>query len=242
MDLFCGASNVGVNVCADKVLCNDANHQVIKLMNKIKNCNTEMLLKQIGLYINKYNLTKQNKDGYLQLRKDYNKDKDTIKLYTLACYSFNNQIRFNRKDEFNTPFGCRSFNNKTIERFKIFASKLRSINIVFSDRDFRSFNMQSLNKNDFVYLDPPYYNSTATYNENNGWSEKDEFDLREVVIDLDSKGIKFALSNNLSKNVTLYRFATDNEFKIQHLVYDYSNCNYQKKPAKRDMEVVITNY
>jgi hypothetical protein len=46
-------------------------------------------------------------------------------------------------------------------------------------------------------LDPPYLISTATYNENGGWSKNDEQDLLKQLDKLDRKGIKFALSNVL---------------------------------------------
>ena len=49
----------------------------------------------------------------------YNKstEKDPIDLFILICYSFNHQIRFNSKGEYNMPFGKnRSQFNKTIEQ------------------------------------------------------------------------------------------------------------------------------
>ena len=49
-------------------------------------------------------------------------DKNILDLFVLICYSFNHQIRFNNKHEFNTSFGKErsSFNNnikKNIENF-----------------------------------------------------------------------------------------------------------------------------
>ncbi|WP_306306929.1 DNA adenine methylase [Helicobacter cinaedi] len=37
--------------------------------------------------------------------------------------------------------------------------------------------MSKINENDFVYIDPPYLITCATYNENGGWDEQDEKDL-----------------------------------------------------------------
>ncbi len=62
-------------------------------------------------------------------------------------------------------------------------------------------------------MDSPYLISTATYNENGGWSKNDEQDLLEQLDKLDRQGIKFALSKktkqekvHLFKNVLLFYF------------------------------------
>jgi len=59
-------------------------------------------------------LSSYNKDGFNRLRNDFNdkKEKDDeyyLMLYLLIVYSFNNQLRFNRKGEFNLPVGKRDF-------------------------------------------------------------------------------------------------------------------------------------
>lgn len=43
-------------------------------------------------------------------------------------------------------------------------------------------------------MNSPYLISTATYNENGGWSKNDEQDLLKQLDKLDRQGIKFALS------------------------------------------------
>lgn len=94
-----------------------------------------------------------------------------------------------------------------------------------------------------VYCDPPYFNSIATYNEQGGWTEKNELQLRELLIQLHNKNIKWALSNNLTTNINLGKWANDNEFKINYLNGTYGNCNYHKKDKlNKDIEVLITNY
>ena len=50
----------------------------------------------------------------------------------------------------------------------------------------------------FVYADPPYLITCATYNEQGGWTEKDEYDLLAFLDNLSKNRIKFALSNVLS--------------------------------------------
>ena len=48
------------------------------------------------------------------------------------------------------------------------------------------------------YADPPYLITCAAYNENNGWTERDECDLLKFLDSVHASGIRFALSNVLS--------------------------------------------
>ena len=47
VDIFCGGCNVGVNVCAQHVICNDSNSKLIGLYNYLKNTDVESFLNQI---------------------------------------------------------------------------------------------------------------------------------------------------------------------------------------------------
>ena len=72
---------------------------------------------------------------------------------------------------------------------------------------------------------------------------KNELELRELLVQLHKKQIKFALSNNLTTNTNLEQWAIDNEFKINYLNSTYGNCNYHKlDKSDKDIEVFIMNY
>lgn len=86
---------------------------------------------------------------------------------------------------------------------------------------------------------PPYFNSTATYNENNGWNNADE---NELLIMLETANVKWALSNNFKTNPNLKEWAERNGYIIHYLNGGYGNCNYHKKDKSEDIEVLITNY
>lgn len=91
----------------------------------------------------------------------------------------------------------------------------------------------------FCIVIPPYFNSTATYNENGGWTNADEEDLRDMLA---VSNVKWALSNNQKTNLTLKDWAKGHGYKIHYLNTTYGNCNYQKKDKTKDTEVLITNY
>lgn len=246
VDLFTGGCNVAVNVNANKVIANDLCTQVIDTYKGIQNNTTEENIKMIEEIINKYNLTKENKEGYLELRNSYNDgNKEWYVFYTLLAYSFNNQIRFNKKGEFNMPFGKgrSSFNPTLKKKFEDFSNAIHNKNIKFTNNDFKKLNIDKLKDDDFVYLDPPYLVTEATYN--TGWNEETEKELLSLCDRLNEKGIKFAISNvlehNGSKNEILINWSKN--YNVNYLDYDYSNCNYHKKDnGHKSIEVLITNY
>ena len=99
----------------------------------------------------------------------------------------------------------------------------------------------------FFYADPPYLITCATYNEQDGWTEKDEYDLLVYLEELDKKGIRFALSNVLEskgkKNVILADWiGKHKQFKAISLDYDYNNSNYHTKREGVTREVLVVNY
>lgn len=248
VDLFAGGGNVSVNVKAEKVVFNDLMWQVPEMLQKFKKIGVEESLRKIDGYISSYDLSKENKEGYLALRELYNKGKsDSLMLYTLICYSFNNQIRFNNKGAYNMPFGKdrSSFNQTLREKFIIFVQRLQSMEIQFSSKDFRELDLDTLGENDFVYCDPPYLITVASYNENGGWGEQAERDLLAKLDTLDKAGVKFGLSNVFEskgkENIILKEWAKG--YTVHYLDHTYSNCSYHKKDKQsKDIEVFITNY
>ena len=88
--------------------------------------------------------------------------------------------------------------------------------------------------------------TTATYNENGGWSEDKEASLLSYIDDLNSKNIKFALSNvfeNKGKSNSLLKDWSE-KYNVHYLNYSYNNCNYQAKDKSKNStsEILITNY
>jgi DNA adenine methylase Dam len=248
VDLFCGGFNVGVNVEANKIIGNDLCKEVIEVYKGIQKEGLENSLNLIKNEISKYNLSKTNEEGFKQIRNFYNEgNKEWYIFYAMLTHAFNYQIRFNKKGEYNMPFGRnRSYFNPTLERnFIKFAKAIEEKNIIFTNHNFKDLKINLLNKDDFVYLDPPYLITCASYNEQGGWNEEEEYSLLNLCDNLNNNSIKFALSNVLEhkglKNEILMKWA--NSYKIHYLNYNYNNCNYQDKNKNSEtIEVLITNY
>lgn len=271
LDLFSGGGNVGINSLSSKIIFNDLNDKLIDLIKFIKETNTDVLLKQIDNIIERYDLSntslygysyynsdssrglaEYNKRRFLKLRDDFN-DKvlagkvDHLMLYVLIVYSFNNQIRFNRKGLFNLPVGKRDFNSKMRSKLMLFSEKLKSKDVQFMKKDFREILLDDFSQETFIYCDPPYLITNATYNENGMWTEKEEKDLLEFLDKANEKGFRFALSNVLKsknkKNDILYNWIESKGYYCNSLNKSYSNSNYHRKNKNSiSEEVLITNY
>lgn len=273
VDLFCGGCDVGINVDCDIVIFNDLDKNIISLCKTFQDLDKEITFDTIDKIIEKYGLSRTsrggyslygcnssaglssyNKEKYLNLRRDLNSrmTKDYyyyIMLYILIVYSFNNQIRFNKSGEFNLPVGKRDFNSKMKNKLSKYIDRLKSGNYSFCCIDFREFRLEQLSVNSFIYVDPPYLVSCATYNEQNGWSEEHEEHLLSFLDRVHSKGIRFALSNVIrskgKENKLLIKWLTKNSniYKRINLKYNYSNSNYQTKgKSLKTEEVLIINY
>lgn len=266
VDLFCGGGNVGMNVPSNKVVLNDINKEALDVLQWFNENNSHNIVNEIINVIHEYNLSETNKNGYeyygcnsnsgvasynkekyLKLRSDYNNGrKDVVTFYTMLIYAFNNQIRFNDKGEFNIPVNKRDFNSNLQKNLVNFVDRMKEKTIRISNNDFRKLKINKLKHNDFVYLDPPYLITTASYNESDGWNEKLENNLYILCDQLNDKGIKFAMSN-----VTYHKGKTNDsliewsrKYKINELNYTYKNSNYQTKDRSDNgsVEVLITNY
>ena len=262
VDLFTGGGNIAANVKANKIVANDCEENIIGIYKTFqKYDNVDELIAQIEEIIKTYGLTIDNTEAYNKFRNDYNNLKTSqgnyplpissynmdILLYVLICYSFNHQYRFNSKGEFNMPFGKeRSQWNENMKNNLInFHRQIKEKDIVFLNKDFRQLKVDKLGINDFVYCDPPYLITCATYNEKDGWNQECEEDLLNLLDELNTKKIKFALSNVLySKGKTNdLLIEWSKKYNVHHLDYTYQNCNYHTKDkTNKSDEVLITNY
>ena len=259
-DLFSGSGVVSINSNANKYIINDINKYLYDLYNLFKTNDSEGIINHIENRIDEFGLarerTKRNeyldkkkieeyKLAYSNFRNLYNENKNVFDFYTLMFYSFSQQFRFGKNGKFNMPCGndCFSEKNKDyIVNGCNFFSK-PSVNIYSHSYEY-ILEKYPPHVNDFVYLDPPYLNTTATYNENNGWSKEDELKLYSVCEDLNKNNIRFAMSNVFENkgiiNTNLIEWCEKNNFKV----YDFKNFSYTAcgKGNSNAKEVLITNY
>ena len=252
-DIFGGGASISLNVKSKYVYYNDIVNYVSEMFNELKGKDSEECLNKIRETVNTYKLSKTNEEGFKQLRKYYNKgNKNWYIFYTLICYSFNNQFRFNNNKEYNSSFGkyksC--FSKITENKFKNFMNRLNNIDIVFDSKDFREIDYSDADNNDLVYFDPPYLITCGNYNDGKrgfrGWKQQDDIDLMNLCDKLHKQGTRFCMSNVLENKGKSNDILKDwcKKYNTIHLNNTYGNCNYHAKDKSSNTtdEVLIINY
>lgn len=228
VDLFGGGVTVGINalkqLSSQHVIINDKSKSLIDIFKYLKNSTYEDVYAQIEEIIDAYSLSntakhsyiyygvdsskglgKVNKVGFLKLRFDFNHDAFNPKydksliLYVLILFSFNNQIRFNKRGEFNLPVGKRDFNKSMQKKMQIFMDAIRDPRLEFTNNDFAQIDVPD---NAFVYCDPPYSIADASYNERNLWTTADDLKLFNFLDNLNQRknSICVVRCGNASRN------------------------------------------
>ena len=249
VDLFSGGANVAINVQADHIICNDINTKITEMFESFQTTPLDEILQRIDENIKKYGLSKTNEAGFLRFREQYNQNPNPIDLYTLACYSFNYQFRFNNQHQYNNPFGRdrSQFSDRMRESLIAFVNKQKDKDITFGSKDFTEVDLSGLDPQDFVYCDPPYLITTGSYNDGNrgfkDWGPKEEQQLYELLDNLNERNIKFALSNVfLHKGQCNDRLIEwSKQYRVIHLSSNYANSSYNTTRGGSD-EVLIVNY
>lgn len=249
-DVFGGSGTVGMNCGVARVRYNDINNYIGEILSTLREKGESKTLEEIQGLIDEYGLTKTNEEGFKRLREDYNNKPTAMGLLVLSYYSFNFQIRFNNSKKYNSSFGrdCSHFSDKVAIKVRKAIERLESIDLEVTSKDYREYDYGSVGEGDFVYFDPPYSVSKAVYQDGKrgfkGWSVEDDRRLMEICDDLDSRGIRFAMSNMLESkgNINEGLVEWSSRYKVHYLDQKYSGCNYQRDRNKKDIEVLITNY
>lgn len=164
-------------------------------------------------------------------------EENTANYYFVREYCYGSMFRFNKKGEFNIPYGGLSYNNKNflnkIER--IFSKKSYQLlhNTSIENLDFEEFlNKYQFNENDFIFFDPPYDTNFSDY-DTNQFTLKDHERLAKCIFKLDAKFIliikKTDFIYNLyknQKNIKIecfdknysYNVKGRNDRKVKHLI------------------------
>ena len=116
---------------------------------------------------------------------------------------FNGLYRVNGKGQFNVPMGA--YKNPTIcdyENLRNVHEALQGVNIVCGDY---SLSKSFIDKDTFVYLDPPYRpiseTSAFTSYNSNIFDDNEQIRLAKFIDEIDQMGAKIVLSNSDPKNI-----------------------------------------
>lgn len=259
LDVFCGGGAIGVNelINYEKVTLNDVCWQLIKTLEYFKDTKWEIIINEIEKYISLYNLSKENKEGYILLRDMYNTNNNLQEnfnpslFYTLIMYSFNNMIHINKSGGYNVSFGKgrSSFNSSLRTKLKNVHNILsrNKSKIIIKNLDFAELIKSTKTVSDTMfYLDPPYLASDSAYNRvyYAKWDGAKERKLYETLDYINDKEGSFLLSNVMENNGTINEILIEwaKKYTVIDVTSDYSNCNYQRKNKGNTKEVLVKNY
>lgn len=194
-----------------KAFLNDINPHLVAAYKHIRN-DIDAIIKELKIIEEQYHalspsLEKQ-KEMFLQLRQKFNDLKDSdINKATLLIFlnktCFNGMYRENSKGHFNVPFG--NHTHPTICDVKnLHAVSKKLQNAEISTGGYHEI-LKSAGKDDFVYLDPPYYPLNPTSNftsyHSEGFNHRDQLKLSEIFKELKERGSKVMVSNSTHEEV-----------------------------------------
>lgn len=210
---FCGGASVlrellESDIKVNEYVCSDINNGLIELWKVIQvdPYSVAHVYKEFWEELNMDNDIDRQKKFYDKIRKRYNKEKSPLDFIFLDRTCFNGLIRYNSKGQFNSPF---HINRPGIDPDKLhkivyeWADILNDNNVKFKTM---SYDEIQPNEGDFLYLDPPYNNTTGMY--------FDKFDRRKFFKWLKDIKCGWVLSyDGKSGN-------TDNTYEVPKTLYD----------------------
>lgn len=195
----------------------------------------------------KYYLTKRERFNFLKVNGDetINIEKAALMIF-LNKTCFNGLFRVNKKGFFNVPMGA--YKNPLIcdeKNLRAISKKLQNVKIVCGD--YRK-SAEFIDRNTFVYFDPPYRPLTETasftaYTENL-FCDNEQIELAEFVDRMNQRGAKVVVSNSDPKNSNVDDDFFDNIYSMHKIkrveATRMINCNSAARGKIN--ELLISNF
>lgn len=211
---FCGGCSmlmalVKSNIKVQNYICSDINEDLINLWQSIKLRPDTVYQHYKTLWdeLNKDDDKNRKRYFFEEIRDRYNKFHNELDFMFIMRTTTNGMPRYNRKGEFNNSFHI-TRNGIQPKRLKNIINEWSEIlnknNVIFKTASFED--IIPLNKEDFLYLDPPYANTKGMYFGN--FNNKKLFEYMETV------KCPYILSyDGISGNI-------DNTYEIPKNIYD----------------------
>jgi DNA adenine methylase len=192
------------------------------------------IFEKIQEIITEFNKQENKECYYYYIRNKYNKCDNKNSIEGSALFLFLNKTCFRgifriSKYGFNVPYG--NYNNPIIINKKHILEVSELIqNVIFKHCDYKD-SIKIIKEHDFVYLDPPYFNTYNNYTNNKFYQHKQLFEL--------CKQSKFNFLMNNSD--VIFVRESFNNYNIQTL-YNCKRKINSKNPNSIVNELLICNY
>lgn len=203
----------------------------------------EELIESLQNHSHHYKLNPKSYYYYVRESKPKNDVDLASRLIFLNKTCFNGLYRVNSAGKFNVPLGKYSKPNiVNKENLLNVSSLLQTLNVSIKCNDFFDV-YKKIQKNDFIYLDPPYYPLSSTSNftsyTNNNFKLTDFYRLLDLSEKLHELGCKIMMTNSNTQ------FILDS-FSASHwrILNVQTNRTINSNPKHRThySELIITNY
>lgn len=235
---FLGAASLFFALRPAKAVLSDLNEHLITCYESVRDAPSA-----VAAYLRDH-ARNNTEDYYYRIRDEYNQRNFSAAQASRFIYlnktCFNGVFRVNRKGEFNVPFGDKSNpifpDRRWLEEAGDALRRSELLTVPFEDA------LSTVQKGDFVYLDPPYppINGTSyfTHYTADRFGEDSQRRLASLVKEIDRKGALFMMTN--ADTDLIRALYNEKRFKFAELsVTRYVTC---KAKRYRIGELVITNY
>lgn len=219
----------------------DVNPELVNLYSTVRDCPHDLVETVKGLEFG------NDEKFYYRIREEFNsmigRDQHRLERAAFFLYlnrhGYNGLWRVNSAGRFNVPFG--KYSRPSIpgsSHILEFSEMLQDVRIECTD--FRA-SIKEIGERDFVYFDPPYVPVSRTSNftdySKEGFSRFDQERLLDTCRELESRGIRFILSNSYSENnIGFY-----SDFKLVELSAR-RNINCKSDGRSGQKELLVMNF
>lgn len=171
----------------------------------------------------------EQKEIYLKEREEFNETNDSLKIASKLIFlnrtCYGGLYRTNAKGEFNTSFLKRG-SKLDVDYDNILKVSKAIQNVNFSSKDYKDC-LKHIDKDTFVFLDPPYQNSFDKYYKES-YTKDDLEELASFCNEIDKKGASFILCQSNSydveedfKHFNIKRVSVKRPIKKHEVVEEY---------------------
>lgn len=181
---FMGSGVVGFNLAPRKAIFADTNPHTIELYQRIQSGKITHTVVRSYLEQAAPQLRKMGIDFYYFVRERFNKHHDPLDFLFLNRSCFNGMIRFNKRGEFNVPYGhkderfAKAYITKISNQVLSIEQKLQVKEWTFICQSYEH-TIKNAPANALIYCDPPYIGRHVDYYDS--WNEENELKLKETL-------------------------------------------------------------
>ena len=236
---FCGGGSVFIKLAFSgksvrNFIISDLNNDLINLWNQIKNNPNSVYTeyKKMWHEMNTISDWQEKKGYFVKIRNRFNKEKSPFDFMFIMRTTFNGMPRYNKNGDFNNPLHPNRngiIPEKLQEILKIWSKVLNQPNVIFLNQSYEKVSTQ---KNDFMYLDPPYAGIKGMY-----YGCLDDYDVLWQFL-RNQKG-KWALSFDGKTTSEDYLIKIPEDLYKSHEFLENGNSSFRRLNGKSNKEYVF---